>query len=73
MSQKIYEDSILEEAEAIKKRRADLDAIVEKHRRAKMTLGDKLSDFWENKVIPTVWIGMGVFGLLAMFGLIKTI
>lgn len=72
MSQKSYEEAILQEAEAIKKRRADLHEIVEKHRRAKMTWGDKFSDFWENKVIPTVWIGIGVFGLLAMLGLIET-
>lgn len=71
MSQKSYEEAILEEAEAIKKRRADLDAIVEKHRRANMTLSDKFSDFWENRVIPAFWIGIAILGFLAFFGIVK--
>jgi hypothetical protein len=72
MSQKDFDDAILEQAEAIKKGRADRDAIVEKHRRLKMTWSDKFSAFWENKVITTVWIGIAIWGCLAFLGIVKT-
>ena len=71
MSSKETKELILLEAEAIKKGRSDLDAIIKKHRRERMTQGDKFFDFWENKVIPTFWIGLFVWAMLAFLGLVQ--
>lgn len=73
MNQKEIEELILSEAEAIKKRRADIDASTEELRLAKLSFGEKLIRFWDTKVVTTFWITFAIWFLLSIFGLVPKI
>lgn len=62
------ESFILEEAEAIKKRRADLTAAAQRQRLKSRSKNQRFFDWWENKLIPTFWVLVVVFALAAAFG-----
>lgn len=63
-----YEKIILDEAQRIKDREEFIDQKVNEIKEKRLTRTDKFLRWWDNKLIPAVWIGGAVFLLLYEFG-----
>lgn len=81
MKDKKVDDLILEVAEDIKRHRAAsktaIEVAAERIKDGQRTpaekFGNRFLNWWENRLIPAFWIGLAIWFILSIFGVVPNI